>query len=251
MRRFTCAWFDFTSCEGCQIELTNLGLPFAKLLEFVEPVEFREAMSETTAEPIDIAFVEGSFTRESDRLRLEEIRGRARTVVAFGECAVSGGINALKNHMPMNDYKSRVYGADKDLPHLATQDALPISAVIKVDFQLPGCPMNKNEFMRVVSEIIHDIPPSLPRYPVCVECKLQETVCRYHDNDYCMGPVAHAGCGAPCPAAGIPCEACRGFCEEPNLKSLEGLLAEKTPYGPRWAAEKSRMFNANLRSRAT
>ncbi len=245
-RKLRCAWFDFACCEGCQVELTNIGEPFLELLEYIEPVEFREVMSEKTTEKIDVAFVEGSFTREADRKRLEEIRERAEVVVAYGACAHTGCVNALKNHKDKEQYKKEVYGKDKDMPHLDTQEAKPISAAIKVDYALPGCPINKEEFIKVVSDIIHDCEPRVPRYPVCVECKLRETVCRYHEGDYCMGVVAKAGCGAPCPAAGIPCEACRGFCEEPNMESLQ-ILLEENGYGKKWAEEKSRMFTANLR----
>ena len=105
MAKLKCAWFDFTSCEGCQVELTNIGEPFLNLLEFVDPVEFREVMTEVTPNRIDIAFIEGSFTRECDRARLESIRKRSDVVIAYGACAVTGGINALKNHFEMNDYK--------------------------------------------------------------------------------------------------------------------------------------------------
>lgn len=247
MDKLKCAWFDFTCCEGCQIEVTNLGENLAKLLEFIEPVEFREAMSEKTTERIDIAFIEGSFTRECDRERLEEIRKRSDVVVAYGACACTAGINALKNHMEENYYKQVVYGKDKDMPHLETQLAKPISAAIKVDYQIPGCPIDKNEFIYVVTQIIHKCEPYLPKHPVCVECKLNETVCLWEKGQYCMGVVAKAGCGAKCPSDGIPCEACRGFCEEPNLKSLEILLKDNTNYGDKWVEEKSRIFTANLR----
>ncbi|MBF0266733.1 MAG: hypothetical protein HQL46_15835, partial [Gammaproteobacteria bacterium] len=41
------AFFDFASCEGCQVELTNLGDPvFLQLLQHINLVEFREVMSE-------------------------------------------------------------------------------------------------------------------------------------------------------------------------------------------------------------
>jgi coenzyme F420-reducing hydrogenase gamma subunit len=243
-----CAWFDFTSCEGCQVELTNLGEPFLELLNHVEPVEFREVMKETTDEMIDISFVEGSFTRESDRERLEKIRKRSKIVIAFGACAVTGCVNALKNHQ--SDYKEFVYGKDKDMPHLESQLAKPISAAIKVDYEIPGCPADKYEFLKVVTQLLHGIEPKLPSYPVCVECKLNGNVCRYEVGDYCLGPIAKAGCGAPCPQVGIPCEACRGFCDEPNIDSLIELLKEKTEYGDKWAEEKLRMFTANLRSDA-
>ena len=249
MAKVKCAWFDFTSCEGCQIELTNFGEPFVELLEHVEPVEFREAMSEKTEEQIDVAFIEGSFSREADRRRLEQIRARASIVVAYGACAVSGGVNALKNHT--SDYAEEVYGEDAKRPHLASQKALPIAEAIKVDFDIPGCPIDKAEFVRVVEQLVHGTTKVyIPSYPVCVECKRRETLCRYDDNDHCLGPIARAGCDAPCPADGIPCEACRGMIDNPNEAAMEKVLVENGKLPERWAKDKSRMFTANHRGDA-
>ncbi len=248
MAKVKVAWFDFTCCEGCQIEMTNFGEPFLELLEHVEPVEFREAMSET-ADSFDVAFVEGSFSREADRARLEDIRRRAGVVVAYGSCATSAGINALKNHQGMDSFKEAVYGADKDMPHLDTfPEARPISDAIKVDYEIRGCPISRDEFVRVVQQLLHGVAKVyIPSYPVCVECKRIETVCRYDDGDHCMGMVARAGCGAPCPAAGIPCEACRGMVDDPNQASLEKTLRERGGLNDAWAKTKSRMFTATFR----
>jgi sulfhydrogenase subunit delta len=249
MAKVKVAWFDFACCEGCQIEMTNFGEPFLQLLQHVEPVEFREAMSEKTTERINVSFVEGSFTREADRARLEEIRARSDVVVAYGACAVTGGVNALKNHM--EDYSAAVYGKDSTRPHLDSQKALPVSAAIKVDYEIPGCPIDKDEFIRVVSQLVHGTAKVyIPSYPVCMECKRRETVCRYDEGDHCMGPVALAGCGAPCPADGIPCEACRGFVKHPNEAALKKVLMENGGLSERWAEQKSRMFTANQRGDA-
>jgi len=244
MSKPTVAFFDFASCEGCQIEMTNYGAePFLELLNHVDIVEFREAMTEKTADPIDIAFIEGSFTREADRARLEEIRRRARIVIAYGQCACTGGINALKNHQ--DDYKQAVYGADASMPHLDSQKAYGVDHVIKVDYYAYGCPVNKYEVLQIVSHLLHGKEPVIPNHPVCVECKRRETVCRFDEGDHCMGMVARAGCSAPCPAAGIPCEACRGFVDDPNLPALEKVLVERAGFTPQRAAEKGRMFTAN------
>lgn len=238
------AFFDFACCEGCQIEMTNYGAePFLELLKHVDIVEFREAMTETTTEPIDIALIEGSFTREADRARLMEIRKRAAIVIAYGQCATTGGINALKNHQP--DYKQFVYGTDSDMPHLDSKKAYGVDHVIKVDYYAYGCPVNKYEVLQILLHLLHGKEPVIPNYPVCVECKRRETVCRFHEGDHCMGMVARAGCGAPCPAAGIPCEACRGFVDEPNLPAFEKVLVEQAGFTPQRAAEKGRMFTAN------
>ena len=201
-----------------------------------------------SAYDIDIAFIEGSFSRESDRVRLEDIRRRAAVVVAYGSCAAIGGINALKNHQP--DYAEFVYGPAARMPHLASEAARPISAAIKVDYSIYGCPMSQAEFVRVVSDLLHGKTPTIPNYAVCVECKMHENVCRYAVGDHCLGPVARAGCGAPCPADGVPCEACRGFIDHPNLPSLEKGLREKGGLPADRAATKTRMWTAIYRSEA-
>jgi coenzyme F420-reducing hydrogenase gamma subunit len=238
------AFFDFTCCEGCQIEFTNYGdTAFLELLKHVDVVEFREAMSEKTVEPIDIAFVEGSFTREADRPRLEEVRRRAGIVIAYGQCATTAGINALKNHQ--TDYRECVYGRDAGMPHLDSAKALPISAAIKVDYMAFGCPVNKYEVLQIVSHLLHGKEPVIPNFPVCVECKRNETICRYDEDDHCMGQVARAGCGAPCPAAGIPCEACRGFVDRPNLPALKKVLTARAGFSEKRAGDKANMFTAN------
>lgn len=238
------AFFDFACCEGCQIEFTNYGdAAFLELLKHVELVEFREAMSEKTTEPIDIAFVEGSFTREADRARLEQIRERSRIVIAYGQCATTAGINALKNHQ--TDYSQFVYGADAGKPHLDSQNALPVSDAIRVDYYAWGCPVSKYEVLQIIAHLLHGKEPVIPNYPVCVECKRRETICRYDEGDHCMGQTARAGCGAPCPADGIPCEACRGFVDHPNLAALKKVLVEHGGFTPQRAEEKARMFTAN------
>lgn len=241
------AFFDFACCEGCQIEFTNYGDEATlELLKHVDIVEFREAMTETTTERIDIALVEGSFTRESDRVRLQEIRARATTVIAYGACACTAGINALKNHQ--DDFAEAVYGDDARMPHLRSGTARPISAAIKVDYEVRGCPISRHELLFVISNVLHGTEHVVPTYPVCVECKRRETICRYDEGDHCMGQVARAGCGAPCPADGIPCEACRGFVDDANLGALEKVLVERAGFSQKRAVAKSRMFTANLRS---
>jgi len=241
------AFFDFASCEGCQIEFTNFGGPaFLELLNHVDVVEFREAMSEQTKDPLDIALIEGSFTREADRARLEEIRKRAKIVIAYGACAATGGINALKNHT--TDYKDFVYQKDARMPHLDSSQALPISAAIKVDYAALGCPCNKYEVLQILSHLLHGKEPVVPTFPVCVECKRRETVCRYAEGDHCLGPIARAGCDAPCPADGIPCEACRGLVEQANEAAMEKVLMQRAGFSKQRASDKSRMFAANCRA---
>lgn len=241
------AFFDFACCEGCQIELTNFGdKDFLELLQHIDVVEFRETMSEKSHEPLDIACIEGSYTRAADRERLLSIRKRAKVVIAYGQCATTGGINALKNHQ--DDYAQYVYGRKAGLAHLDSSEALPISSVIKVDYNVYGCPINRYEFLDVVSHLLHLKAPVIPNYPVCVECKRRETICRVERGEYCLGMVSRAGCGAPCPADGIPCEGCRGFTSEANFASLEKLLGRFPEFSKIRRQSMYQLFNGNVQS---
>ncbi|MGB9674122.1 MAG: NADH:ubiquinone oxidoreductase [Anaerolineales bacterium] len=217
------AFFDFTSCEGCQLTVVDSLQDHPELLNVVDIVQFREAMTEK-GEDYQIAFVEGSCTRASDEPRLKKIREQAAIVVALGACAHLGGVNALKALHPLDEVRKYVYGDKADW--YETYDARPISAVIDVDYAIPGCPIDRNEFIAVVKALLLGKKPPIPDYPLCVECKLKGNVCLYTKGEVCLGPVTRAGCGAICPSYGASCEACRGFITNPNDDSMRQVLAE-------------------------
>ncbi len=238
------AFFDFACCEGCQLQIANLEEDVIGLAQLVDVVEFREVLT-GSAPAYDIAFVEGSITRKADEERLKDIRARAKLVVAYGQCAVSGGINRLKNNWAsMDDVKKEVYGSNSDMPHLDTYPTKGIDEVVKVDLYIPGCPVNRDEFLRIVKELLLGKFPRLPNHPVCVECKLKENVCLYDYGIVCLGPLARAGCGAICPSNGVPCEACRGTVTNPNKNAMHEVL-QKYNYTIEEIKRKINLFGVN------
>ncbi len=217
------AFFDFTCCEGCQLQVLSLEDELLDLLGLIDIVNFREASSDFS-DDYDLAFVEGSITRESEIPRLEKIRRQAKTVVALGACACLGGVNCIKNSRPMKQVLEVVYGEKADW--FDTIPARPLSAVVPVDYQIPGCPIDKQEFLRVVQALLTGREPRLPDYPVCVECRSKENICVFDKGMTCLGPVTRAGCGAVCPSFGNYCLGCRGLVSQPNLTSEKELLAK-------------------------
>lgn len=217
------AFFDFTCCEGCQLTVIDSLQTHPELLDVVDIVQFREAMTEK-GEDYQVAFIEGSCTRESDESRLKKIREQAAIVVALGACAHLGGINALKYLHPLEDVKKYVYGDKSDW--YPTYDVRPIDAVIKVDAFIPGCPIDRDEFIACVKALLLGKKLPIPDYPVCVECKLNENVCLFKKGEVCLGPITRAGCKAICPTYGASCESCRGYISNPNDDSMREVLAE-------------------------
>ena len=217
------AFFEFTSCEGCQLTVVDSLQTHPELLEAVEIVRFREAMSEKGDDYL-VAFIEGSCTRPSDETHLKAIREKAGVVVALGACAHLGGVNAIRNRQELPDVRRYVYGDKAEW--YETYPARPISAVIPIDAFIPGCPIDRQEFVRVVTAVLQGRAPQLPDYPLCVECKLKENVCLYQRGKTCLGPVTRAGCDAICPTYGDSCEGCRGLIPNPNIDSLKTVLGE-------------------------
>ncbi len=217
--------FAFTCCEGCGLAVIECENELLDVLSLIDLVEWREGLSEKANPPeLDIALVEGSISTHADEQKLKAIRERAKVLVALGACAHTGGLNALKNRYGMNQVKQMVYGEAG--AQFDTIPARPLSAVVPVDLFLPGCPIDRTEFLSVVRDVALGKAPRLPDYPLCVECKKKENVCVFFQGRFCMGPVVRAGCGAICPTHGDGCEACRGLVSHPNEQAHKETLAE-------------------------
>jgi coenzyme F420-reducing hydrogenase gamma subunit len=217
------AIFDFACCEGCQLQIVNLEEELLNLIEIVEPVTWREAMSEQS-DDYDIAIIEGSITRPEDEERLKKIRKKADTVIAIGACATMGGINRIKNNFDLDEIKNYVYGVASDMPHLNTSATRGAPEIVDVDYEVPGCPVNREEFAYVIRCLALGKEPKIPDYPVCVECKAKGNVCRYEYGEICLGVITRAGCGAPCPSAGMWCFGCRGLAKNPNVDAAREVM---------------------------
>lgn len=216
-------FFDFTGCQGCQLQIVNNENTLLDFLELVEIVNFREAMTEAS-DDYDIAFIEGSMTRADEVERLKNIRAKAKTLVAFGTCACFGGVNQLKNRFgDMGWVNAQVYG-DAPVP---TLEASGIRKYVDVDLNIYGCPINKREVEETVLNIVIGKSVSVPQYPVCMECKANENVCMFDLGEPCLGPVTRAGCDAWCPNGRHSCWGCRGPAEDCNVELLLKTIKDK------------------------
>jgi len=225
------AFFSLTSCEGCQFALLDLGRKFFDFLKKVELIDF--SLIEELPFPkgkveIDVSFVEGlPIKREEVRL-LKKIRKESKILVAMGNCAALGGIPEMKNYQGKEKTIRFIY---KKLKNIENPEIKEIDNFVKVDFVLPGCPINGEEFLKYVKELIKGKIPKIPQKPVCSECPLQGTPnCFLRKKEPCLGPITLAGCEAVCPRNGQLCYGCRGILKDIDPKGfLETLKKLKKP----------------------
>ncbi|AUX10042.1 coenzyme F420-reducing hydrogenase, gamma subunit [Halalkaliarchaeum desulfuricum] len=227
------AFFDFAGCEGDQLEIINLEDRLLDLVEVVDIVSFREAMSEHS-DDYEIAFVEGSITTQHDLERLEKVRSNADILIAIGACATIAGVNAIRNDQDFEKVKERVYGEDAELfddPDAelfeAFEKAYPAQAFVDVEYQVPGCPIDGDEFIQMITLLLEGGDPSLPNHAVCVDCKIEENTCTFERGETCLGPITRGGgCDATCVTQGARCWGCRGMVDNPDDDVYEEVLQE-------------------------
>ena len=213
------AVWKFASCDGCQLTLLDCEDELLALAGEVELAYFVEATSGNVDGPYDLSLVEGSITTADDGERIQRVRSASKALVTIGACATAGGIQALRNFADVEEFVSAVYASPE---YIATLDtSTPISAHVRVDYELHGCPVNKRQLLEVISAYLNERRPQVPSHSVCIECKRRGNVCvMVAHGTPCLGPVTHAGCGAICPSYDRGCYGCFGPMESPDTESL-------------------------------
>ncbi|HBW21861.1 MAG: cytochrome B [Elusimicrobia bacterium GWA2_56_46] len=218
------AFFDFACCEGCQLQVANLGESLLDILGAIDVVEFREVMSEKWDKDYDVAIIEGSITDHHAEERIKKIRARSRVLIAYGACACIGGVNGMKNSFELDEIRRCVYG--KDFKLFDSVKTRPVHQVVKVDYFVNGCPIYPPELVEVLKCALRGLPYTVPDNPVCVECKLNENVCMYDRGVSCLGPWTKAGCNSWCVNNGNICYGCRGEVKNPAKNAASDVIGK-------------------------
>jgi sulfhydrogenase subunit delta len=219
--------FGLTGCAGDQLVMLNCEDQLLDVVRLLDVRDFLMASSanDTTCK-LDVALVEGAVMSRRDEERLKRIRERSAALVAVGTCAVWGGVAAMDDGGKRAGLLEEIYGelgASYD-----TTAPRALRDVVKVDLNLTGCPIEKEQFLSTLSQLLNGDVPLYVEPPVCAECRMRECNCLLIDNgEVCCGPLTVSGCNARCPALGIACVGCRGPCKDSNYSSAEAMFGEK------------------------
>lgn len=146
-------WFSFTCCEDSTILLTELLNDhleeWKKVIDFKH---FKALKTNNSIEGLDVAFVEGAISSESQAEELKKIRDNCKYLVAIGACACTGQPSSSRNNFATDEinFKTAFYMCHFDY----SKDVKKIDQFVKVDDYVNGCPMNKDVFFSTMDKYL-------------------------------------------------------------------------------------------------
>lgn len=218
--------FGLSGCFGEQIVMLNCEDELLSLVGAIELADFLTASSvNDSTGPLDVALVEGSVGSDREEAALRRIRARAGLLVACGSCACFGGVQACWNGAGREAAAFDIYGPEAN--SYDRRAHRPLKDFVRVDASIPGCPIEKHEFLQAVACLVNGDLPQPVTWPVCAECRMQEQECLLIAYGvHCSGPITAGGCGARCPGYNAPCIGCRGPADEANVASMAAIVAK-------------------------
>jgi len=220
-KKIKIAILSLTSCAGCQVEVLNLGEKIGKIGELFQIVNFPLIEDRRDYPKYDVLFIEGSPAKKEEIKKLKKLRKKTKILVALGACACIGGIPEMKNYKNRYEIMRKVYKRPEGIDNIEIK---PLKEIVKVDFEIPGCPPRKEEILRFLIDTFFSKKFKIPQFPVCFECQIRQYECLLQKGKVCLGPIILGGCEAICLKNKIPCHGCRGFLKEPFLKNYLEVL---------------------------
>ena len=146
-------WFSFTCCEDSTILFTELLNDH--LDEWKKVIEFRHIKALRTNNSLtglDVAFIEGAISSESQAKEAQQIRENAEYVVAVGACACTGQPSTSRNQFASEQINERIrwYLSHFDYG----KEVKRLNEVIKVDDMVRGCPMKVPSFLQTLKKYL-------------------------------------------------------------------------------------------------
>ena len=151
MTKLIAGWFTFTCCEDSTILFTEI-LNY-HWQEWTKAIDFKYAKTLRNSKgigPMDVAFVEGAISSDSQTVKLKKIRELSKTLVAIGACACTGQPSAQRNQFTPDQLEA----IKPILERFSYNDKVQrLDEVVKVDYSVPGCPMDETKFVELINQL--------------------------------------------------------------------------------------------------
>ena len=101
---------------------------------------------------LDVAFIEGAISSESQAKEVRQIRENSKYVVAIGACACTGQPSTSRNQFASEQINERIQWY---LSHFDYgKEVKRLGEVIPVDDMVRGCPMKAQSFLQTLNKYL-------------------------------------------------------------------------------------------------
>jgi NAD-reducing hydrogenase small subunit len=170
--RLATVWFG--GCSGCHMSFLDLDEFLLDLVDLVEIVYSPVVDMKDYPENVDVCLIEGAICNEDNLELLHQIRARTKVLVAFGDCAVTANVPAMRNQLGVGNAESvlqRAYiDCAQDNPIVPREEGIvppllprvmPVHEVVHVEHFLPGCPPPAARIKALVTQMLSGVEPKL------------------------------------------------------------------------------------------
>jgi NAD-reducing hydrogenase small subunit len=169
------ATVSLAGCFGCHMSLLDIDDRILQLAELVEfdrsPInDYKEFQGRCA-----VGIVEGGCCNEENVHVLEQFRRQCDVLVSLGDCAINGGIPAMRNNIPLRECLEEAYVKspgvynpsggvpnDPELPLLLNR-LYPCHEVVRIDHFIPGCPPSADAIWDALAGLLTG-KPAAPVY---------------------------------------------------------------------------------------
>ncbi len=159
-------------CAGCHMSLLDMD---ERIIQLAQLVDLRSSPITDLKEPdesgVAVGVLEGGINNSTNEEVALTMRKRCKTLVALGDCAVFGGVPALRNLAGAEAALKRAYietestdaeGKIPSDPELCKPTRVrALHEVVRVDVFLPGCPPSADQIFYVLSELAQGRTPEI------------------------------------------------------------------------------------------
>ena len=159
-------------CAGCHMSLLDID---ERILQVLELADLRAMpitdLKEPDATGVDVGILEGGINNTANEEVAHRMRSRCKVLVALGDCAVFGGVPAMRNFFTIEESLRRAYvetestdaeGKIPSDPELCTPTRVrALQDVVPVDVFVPGCPPDADVIFYVLAELAQGRTPDL------------------------------------------------------------------------------------------
>lgn len=160
------ATVSLAGCFGCHMSLLDID---TDLLDVIELVSFDKSPLtdiKKFTNRCHLGLIEGGCCNSENIETLKYFREHCDILVAMGECAVWGGLPAMRNAIPLsecleeaylncvtNEPSSTIVPYHEDLPKILDK-VYACNEIVKIDYFIPGCPPDANHIWKVVKNLL-------------------------------------------------------------------------------------------------